>query len=118
MESALFLIILFRGRRNIQVSKKSIHFSRVFGRIVEEKVQFRDDPELVTNPVSELLADRAAPFLDHIQKHFLIGSSQKAQVHPRNAQVGRHTYVRHGDERPVEQVPAIALKDFAQIFLQ
>lgn len=113
---AIFLLVGLCWRDH-QIREQLIHFSRVFGSVVDIELQMRNDPQLVTDAFGELLADETGILPDRFQQHGFVFIGQEAEVCPGNAQVGRYAHGGDRHKRAVGKVLSIFLKNLSQVFL-
>lgn len=117
LKSVAIFLLVGLCRRDHQVCEQLIHFSCVFGSVVDIKLQVRNDPQLMTDTFGKLLADETGIFPDRFQQHSFVFIRQETEVCPGNAQVGRYAHGGDRHKRAVGKVLRIFLKNLSQVFL-
>ncbi len=85
--------------------------------VVEKKLDSRNFPDLMADPLCQFMPDLTAMGTYLFQHHFLVVDLEKTEVHPRQTEIGRNFYFTHSNKGIAKKVTCCCLKDLSQIFL-
>jgi hypothetical protein len=120
MNNERFMAPLFRGRvwrRNMKTLQKIIHALCIFLHFIHEECEFRNDPRVVSDSITQSLADFLLVLIEFVQRSLLVFGQHHADVYPGQAKVWAHPHFHDGNECVAQHSPLIALEYVAQLFL-
>ena len=94
-----------------------INILNIIKRIVQEKLKFRHHTQLVVDALCQKMTDFAPVMADFVEQGLFISGDKKAQVDFCDGKILAYLNFGHCYQSPFEQIPALLLKNDAQILL-
>ena len=104
-------------RLSASLLQQLVNILNIIQRIIQEKLQFRHDTQLVVNTQCQEMTDFTAVMAYFIKQDLLVGDNEQAQMYPGYGEVFAYLDLGHGNQGAFKQIPALLLENDAQILL-